>query len=186
MSMACGRVNYLVEQMIQENIQEDLNGQLNAELYSSYLYLSMSAYFQELDLKGFANWMRVQAQEELMHTMKFFDYINERGGRVKLKEIKAPQTQWESPQAAFEHVYSHEQKVTGLINGLVNLAIEEKDHATNNLLQWFVTEQVEEESTANEVLQKIKIIGNDGSGLFMLDSELAQRVFTPPTTGSKE
>ncbi|UCE37708.1 MAG: ferritin [Thermoplasmata archaeon] len=172
--------------MMNEKIQEALNEQLNAEIYSSYLYLSMSAYFQGTDLAGFANWMRVQAREELMHAMKFYDYINERGGRVKLKEIAAPQLEWESPQAAFEHVYSHEQKVTNLINDLVNLAISEKDHATNNFLQWFVTEQVEEEASANGILQKIKIIGGEGSGLFMLDQELGQRVFTPPTTSAEK
>ena len=168
--------------MMNEKIQEALNEQLNAEMYSSYLYLSMSAYFQGTDLAGFANWMRVQAKEELMHAMKFYDYLNERGARVTLKEIAAPQITWESPQAAFDHVYSHEQKVTGLINDLVNLAISEKDHATTGFLQWFVTEQVEEEATASGILQKIKIIGGEGSGLFMLDQELGQRIFTPPTS----
>jgi ferritin len=168
--------------MQNEKIQEALNKQLNAELYSSYLYLSMSAYFSSVELSGFANWMRVQAQEELMHAMKFYDYINERGGRVTLTEIEAPQTEWESPQAAFDHVYKHEQKVTGLINDLVNLAIEEKDHATNNFLSWFVTEQVEEEASASDVLKKIKLIGKDGSGLFMLDKELGTRIFTPPAS----
>ncbi len=165
--------------MLKDKIQDALNGQLNAEMYSSYLYLSMSAYFQSNDFAGFANWMRVQAQEELMHAMKFYDYINERGGRVTLKEIEAPITEWDSPAAAFGHVFKHEQKVTGLINGLVDLALEEKDHATNNFLQWFVSEQVEEEASANEVLQKVKRVGKEGNGLFMLDQELAQRVFTP-------
>jgi ferritin len=168
--------------MLKENIQDALCEQLNAELYSSYLYLSMSAYFQSTDLAGFANWMRVQAQEELMHAMKFYDFVNERGGRVILKEIAGPQKEWESPKAAFDHVYSHEQKVTGLINDLVELAISEKDHATNNFLQWFVTEQVEEEASANEVLKKLELVGSDGSGLLLLDQELGQRVFTPPAT----
>jgi ferritin len=172
--------------MLKENVQEALNEQLNAELYSSYLYLSMSAYFQSVELKGFANWMRVQAQEELMHAMKFYDYVNERGGRVILKEIATPQTEWDSPKAAFEHVYQHEQKVTGLIGNLVELAIKEKDHATNNFLQWFVTEQVEEESSAKEGLEKIKLVGNESSGLLLLDQELAQRVFTPPTSKAEQ
>lgn len=176
----------MVTCMMNEKIQDALNEQLNAEMYSSYLYLSMSAYFQGTDLAGFANWMRVQAQEELMHAMKFYDYINERGGRVTLKEIAAPQIAWKSPQAAFEHVYSHEQKVTGLINDLVNLAISEKDHATNSFLQWYVTEQVEEEASASGILQKIKIIGGEGSGLFMLDSEMGQRIFTPPASSSEK
>jgi ferritin len=168
--------------MLNEKIQDALNKQLNAELYSSYLYLSMSAYFSSVELSGFANWMRVQAQEELMHSMKFYDYINERGGRVTLTAIESPQVEWKSPEIAFDHVYKHEQKVTGLINDLVNLAIEEKDHATNNFLSWFVTEQVEEESSASDILQKVKLVGKDGSGLFMLDKELGMRVFTPPTS----
>jgi ferritin len=172
--------------MINETIQKELNNQLNAEMYSSYLYLSMSAYFQSTDLAGFANWMRIQAQEELAHAMKFYDYIHERGARVTLTEIKGPQTEWESSRAAFEHVYQHEQKVTGLINDLVNLSVEEKDHATNNFLQWFVTEQVEEEASASGILQKVRMVGNDGSGLFMLDKELALRVFTPPVSESEK
>jgi ferritin len=172
--------------MIKDKIQDALNKQLNAELYSSYLYLSMAAYFESINLKGFANWMRVQAQEELMHAMKFYDFINERGGRVTLTPIDGPPTQWDSPLAVFEHVYQHEQKVTGLINNLVNLTISEADHATNNFLQWFVAEQVEEESSADEVVQKLKIAGDRGGGLFMLNQELGQRVFTPPATTGKE
>jgi len=168
--------------MIKEKNQDALNKQLNAELYSSYLYLSMSAHFESVSLKGFANWMRVQAQEELTHAMKFYDYIHERGGRATLTSIDAPQTQWDSPLAVFEHVYKHEQKVTGLINDLVDLALSEADHATNNFLQWFVTEQVEEESSADEIIQKIKLLGEARGGLFMLDQELKQRVFTPPAT----
>lgn len=166
--------------MLNDKIRDALAGQLNAEMYSSYLYLSMSSYFSSLDLAGFANWMRVQAREELMHAMKFYDYINERGARVLLKEIEGPPTGWTSPQDAFEHTLRHEQKVTGLINGLVDLALEERDHATNNFLQWFVAEQVEEEASAGEVLQKVKRVGEDQGGLFMLDNELAQRIFTPP------
>ncbi|TET46537.1 ferritin [candidate division TA06 bacterium] len=169
--------------MLAKKIQEALSKQLNAELYSSYLYLSMSAYFEARNLPGFANWMRVQTQEELTHAMKFYDFINERGGRVILEKIDGPPTDWDSPVAVFDHVYKHEQKVTGLINDLVNLAIAEKDHATNSFLQWFVSEQVEEESSANDVLEKVKLVGKSGDGLLMTDRELAQRVFTPPATG---
>jgi len=166
--------------MIDEKMQEAINKQLNAELYSSYLYLSMSAYFQAVNLGGFANWMRVQAKEELAHAMKFYDYVNERGGRVVLRLVEAPPSDWDSPLAVFEHVYQHEQKVTGLINKLVDLAVKARDHATNNFLQWFVSEQVEEEASADEVVQKLKLVGDDPSGLFMIDRELAQRVFVAP------
>jgi len=168
--------------MIDEKMKEAINKQLNAELYSSYLYLSMSAYFQSVNLGGFANWMRVQAKEELMHAMKFYDYVNERGGRVILHPVEAPPSEWDSPLAVFEHVYQHEQKVTGLINKLVDLAVKARDHATNNFLQWFVSEQVEEEASADEVVQKLKLVGDDPSGLFMIDRELAQRVFVAPAT----
>ena len=166
--------------MLKENVLKALNSQLNAELYSSYLYLSMEAYFESIDLSGFANWMRAQAQEELMHSMKFYDYIVRRGERVTLSTIEGPQIDWDSPLAVFEHVYAHEQKVTGLINDLVDLSVSESDHATSNFLQWFVAEQVEEEESASGVLQRIKLAGDSKSGLFMLDSELSQRVFTPP------
>jgi len=171
--------------MVNKKIEGALNQQLNAELYSSYLYLSMSAYFQSINLPGFANWMRVQAQEELVHAMKFYDFINERGGRVMLQQVKAPPAEWSSPLDVFENAYKHEQKVTGLINDLVNLAVGERDHATNIFLQWFVTEQVEEEASADEVVQKLKLVGDDSGGLFMLDGEMGQRVFTPPATSAK-
>lgn len=171
--------------MLSEKLQKALNEQLNAELYSSYLYLSMSAYFQSVNLAGFATWMRIQAQEELIHAMKFYDYINERSGRVALGPVDGPPTEWKSPPAAFEHAREHERMVTGRINDLVNLAIEERDHATNGFLQWFVTEQVEEEASADAVVQKLKLVGGDGGGLFMVDQELGKRVFTPPA-GSGE
>ena len=168
--------------MLKEKIQKALNQQVNAELYSSYLYLAMASYFESINLKGFANWMRVQTQEELVHSMKFYDFINERGGKTLLSAIEGPPTEWPSPQAVFEHAYEHEQKVTGLINNLVDLSTAEQDHATSNFLQWFVAEQVEEEASADEVVQKIKLMGDASGGLFMLDRELAQRVFTPPAT----
>jgi ferritin len=166
--------------MIKEKIQKVLNQQLNAELFSSYLYLSMASYFESINLKGFANWMRVQTQEELVHAMKFYDFIIERGGKAIVSTIEGPPTEWESPLAVFEHAYDHEQKVTGLINNLVDLSIAEKDHATNNFLQWFVAEQVEEEASADGVVQKIKLMGDASGSLFVLDRELGQRVFTPP------
>ncbi|MBN1324430.1 MAG: ferritin [Methanotrichaceae archaeon] len=168
--------------MIDAKMLEALNRQVNAELYSSYLYLSMSAYFESIGLKGFANWMRVQAQEEMMHAIKFYDYIVSRGGKVRLMQIDAPPTEWVSPLKVFEEVYAHEQKVTGLIHSLVDLAISRKDHATNNMLQWFVTEQVEEEASAEEIRQKVSLVsGERGIGvLYMLDKELGLRVFTPP------
>lgn len=161
-------------------MEKALNDQVNAELYSSYLYLSMAAYFNEVNLTGFARWMEVQALEELTHAMKFYRFINERGGRVVLAAIKNPKTAWSSPLEAFEDAFKHEQMVTGLINDLVDLAIAEKDHASNHFLQWFVAEQVEEEASANEIVQKIKLMGEAQGGLFMLDRELGQRTFTLP------
>jgi ferritin len=161
-------------------MEKALNEQINAELYSAYLYLSMSAYFDSTNLKGCANWMRVQYEEETSHAMRLFDYVQEKGGKVTLKAIDAPQTKWKSPLAVFEAVYAHEQKVTGLINKLVDLAIAEGDHATNTMLQWFVTEQVEEEANADELVQQFKLMGDARGPLFMLDRELKQRVFTPP------
>ena len=172
--------------MLNKKIEEALNSQINAEMYSSYLYLSMSAYFESTGLSGFANWMRAQAQEELMHAMKFYDYVNERGGRVILGPLEAPSSEWESPLATFEATYEHEQKVTGLINELVNFAMEEKDHATNTFLQWFVTEQVEEEASAIEIVNKLKLMGDAPGGLFMLDRELGARVFTMPAAAANE
>lgn len=168
--------------MISKKMEGALNGQVNAELYSAYLYLSMESYFKSLNLNGFANWMRMQTQEEVAHAMKIYDFINERGGKVTLKAIEGPPTKWDCPLAVFEAVYVHEQKVTGLINDLVDLAIKEKDHATNSFLQWFVNEQVEEESSADEIVQQLKMMENAPGGMFMLDRELGQRVFTPPAT----
>jgi len=166
--------------MLTDKISKALNDQINAELYSSYLYLSMAAYFQDLNLSGFAQWMKVQALEELTHAMKFFGFVGDRGGRATMAPIDGPPIHWDSPLAAFQEVLAHEQKVTGLINDLVDLAISEKDHATNTFLQWFVTEQVEEEASANEVVQKLRLMGEAQGGLFMLDQELGQRLFTIP------
>lgn len=166
--------------MLDKEMEEAINKQLNAEFYSAYLYLSMGAYFEAKDLSGFANWMRVQAQEERDHAMKFYDYLVTRGARVTLTEITAPPTEWESAIAVFDHVYRHEQMVTGLINKLVDLAISLSDHATNNFLQWYVAEQVEEEESASTVLQKVKLSEEDSRALFMIDQELATRVYNPP------
>lgn len=160
-----------------------LNAQINAEMYSSYLYLGMEAYFQSNSLSGFAGWMRGQVQEELFHAMKIYDFVFERGGKVTLQAIKKPGSSWKSPLDAFKHVLEHEQLVTSLINDLADLAIAEKDHATLNFLQWFIAEQVEEEATAGEIVDKLKLIKNDSSGLFMLDAEMSKRVFTLPAKG---
>jgi len=172
--------------MINQKVEAALNDQLNAELYSSYLYLSMEAYFESVNLAGLANWMRVQVQEELAHAMKFYSFINERNGRVKLSQIAEPPIEWDSPLDVFEATYKHEQNVTERINNLVNLAIEQKDHATNTFLQWFVNEQVEEEASALDVVEQLKRLGDDSSALFMIDRELGQRVFTPPADQTKE
>ncbi len=161
--------------MLTEKMQKALNGQLNAELYSSYLYLSMNAYFKSINLDGFANWMYYQAQEELEHSMKFYDFIIQRGGKVQLQQVEAPPSGWSSPLAVFEATLEHEQKVTGLINDLVDVAHEERDHATNIFLQWFVSEQVEEEENVGGVLEQLKLIGDAKGGLFMIDRELAKR-----------
>jgi ferritin len=161
--------------MLSDRIQKALNGQLNAEIYSSYLYLSMNAYFKSASLDGFANWMYVQAQEELLHAMKFYDFIHQRGGRVLLTAIDTPPTDWDSPTAVFEDTLQHEQKVTGFINELVEIAMEEHDHATQIFLQWFVTEQVEEEESVGRVLEQLKLLGDARQGLFMMDREMASR-----------
>jgi len=171
--------------MIKAKMEKAINYQINREIYSAYLYLSMSAYFVNINLKGFASWMRIQVQEELAHAMKLYDYLGERGGRISLAAIENPPREWDSPLKVFEQVYSHEQNVTAMINDLVNLAIAEKDHATNSFLQWFVNEQVEEESSASEVLERLKLAGKDAGGLLMLDNELGNRVFAPPATGQK-
>jgi ferritin len=161
--------------MLSDRMQKALNGQLNAEIYSSYLYLSMNAYFKSANLDGFASWMNAQAQEELMHAMKFYDFVHQRGGRVLLSAIDTPPTDWDSPLAVFEATLQHEQKVTGFINELVEIAMEEHDHATQIFLQWFVTEQVEEEESVGSVLEQLKLLGDARQGLFMMDREMALR-----------
>ena len=171
--------------MLTDKMQEALNKQVNAELYSSYLYLAMDAYFESINLGGFAGWMRCQAQEEIVHAMKLYSFVNERGGRARLDTISCPPAEWASPLAAFSDAYDHETKVSALINDLVAVAVEEKDRATENFLQWFVAEQVEEEKSADDVVQSLKLVGTGGEGLFMLNRELGQRVFVYPTPAAE-
>ncbi len=161
--------------MLDPRMQDALNEQINAELFSAYLYLAMAAYFEAEDLPGFAHWMRVQAQEELEHAMKIFDFVNERKGRVHLAEIKAPKATWASPAEAFEDALHHEESVTQRIHNLVELARSLKDYATEVFLQWFVEEQVEEEATAEAVLRKVQRAKDHPPALLMLDRELGQR-----------
>ncbi|MFW5782223.1 MAG: ferritin [Candidatus Muiribacteriaceae bacterium] len=167
--------------MLKKKIEKAFNKQINAELYSAYLYLGMSAYFDDIGLPGCSQWMKIQSQEEITHAMKFFRHISERGGRVELDAIEKPLKEWESPLHVFKSALKHEQLVTSLIDGLVDIAIKEKDHASNNFLQWFVAEQVEEEESAGDIVDKLELIGEDRSALFMLDNSLGARVFTPDT-----
>lgn len=166
--------------MIPKKLEDALNDQINAELYSAYLYLAMAAYFEQDDLPGLAHWMTIQVQEELAHVKRFYDYMFERDGRVLLGAIAAPPKEWESPLAAFQAAYEHEQHVSKRIHDLVTLARQEQDHATENFLQWFVSEQVEEEATAKAITAQLRRTGDFGAGLLMIDRELAQRVFAPP------
>ncbi|MBN1297307.1 ferritin [bacterium] len=166
--------------MIKNSMVKALNDQINEEMFSSYLYLAMAAQCEAMSLSGFANWMRVQAQEELFHAMKFFGYIAERGGRVELSAIAQPQKEWPSLTTMFEAVYTHECHISECINQLVDLAIQERDYATQNMLQWFVQEQVEEESSADAIVQKMKLVGDAQGAMFMMDRELGTRVFNPP------
>lgn len=166
--------------MISKKMQAAIDDQVNAELYSSYLYLSMSAFYLEKNLPGFAHWLKVQAQEELIHAMLFYNFLNARGGRITLQSIEGPPTDWSNVAKPFEDGYDHETKVTARINNLVNLAMSEKDHATVTYLDWFVNEQVEEEASFDAIVRQLKLIGGEGNGLFMIDRELAARIFTPP------
>ena len=161
--------------MIKSKIEKAINEQINAELYSSYLYLSMAAYFASENRNGMARWMQVQAQEEVKHAMKFYGYVYEKGGKVTLKGIESPPTEWKSPLDVFENAYNHEVKVTGLINDLVKLARSEDDIATENFLMWYIDEQVEEEASADAIVQKLKFIKESANGLYMLDRELGHR-----------
>lgn len=169
----------MVSVMLKKNVLEKLNFQINRELYSAYLYYAMAAYFDEKSLAGFSHWMKLQAMEEMTHAQKLYQYVFERGGKVVLDAIEAPPQKWKSPLAVFEEVYKHEVKVTGLINELMTLAKKENDYATEQMLLWFIDEQVEEEAAADEVVQKLKLV-KEGSAIYLLDQELGGRVFTPP------
>lgn len=161
---------------IEKKIEDAVNKQINNELFSQYLYLSMSANFETMGLKGMANWMKVQAQEEFTHAMRLYDYLIGRGGKVVLDKIEKPKTEWKSPLEAFEEAYKHEQFITSKINELVDLANSEKDHATSSMLKWFVDEQVEEEASVDEIVQKLKHVQNAPGGNFIIDQELGKRV----------
>ncbi|VAX19233.1 Ferritin-like protein 2 [hydrothermal vent metagenome] len=169
--------------MLKKKMEVALNNQLNNEFYSAYLYISMAGYFEHMNLAGFSNWMKVQYKEENSHTMKFFKYINERGGKVTLKGVKAPPSRWKSPLDVFEETLKHEEEVTDNINELLDISMKEKDHATTNFLQWYIEEQVEEEANVSNIIAQLKMIKGSNGSLFLLDKDLAQRVFIDTTTG---
>lgn len=171
--------------MITTRMQTELNNQINAEYWSAYFYLSMSAYCAESGLAGAANWFRVQYQEEIAHALKFFDYLIERGGKVELKPITEVPKEWSGIIPIFEETKKHEQHVTSLINHLMDVAIEERDHAAKSFLQWYVDEQVEEEANVQTIIDQLQMVEGKGNGLFMIDKDLAQRVFVDPTTSAK-
>lgn len=164
--------------MISKPLEAAINAQINAELWSAYLYLSMSTYCQDAGFPGIANWFSIQFKEEQDHAMILLNYLQSRDGRVLLAPIDAVETEWASPLAAFEATLKHEQKVTSLINNLMALAVEEKDFALQTRLNWFVEEQVEEEENARDLIQKFRLVGDNGYGLYQLDQELAARVYT--------
>ncbi len=170
--------------MLSKKLEKALNDQINYELYSAYIYYAMAAYFDSTDLPGFSNWMQVQVREELVHADKLFRFIADRDGRARLAPIKGPELEWKSPLEVFTVAHDHEVSVTKRIHAIVDLARAEKDHAVENFLQWFVTEQVEEEASTKAIVQQLKRLGNEGHALFMVDRELAQRIFTPPPAGA--
>src|SRR5688572_23424073 len=161
--------------MLSQGLQDAINDQIHHELHSAYVYLSMSAYLEAANFTGFANWMRVQSREEVMHGMKLFDYVNDRNGRVQLKQLDAPPVNFKSVLDVFENALEHEKKVTSMIHSLYALATKENDYATQVALQWFINEQVEEEATATKVCDRLKIAGNDGAALLILDAEMGNR-----------
>ncbi|KUG20379.1 MAG: ferritin [Methanomicrobiaceae archaeon] len=166
--------------MISQRMGDAINEQVMWEMYSAYLYLSMSAYFESTGLRGFAHWMRVQAREELGHAMKLYDHLVDRGYRITLLPIDAPPGEWNSPEQVFFETYEHEQKVTGLIDGLMQIAREENDGASQQMLRWFVDEQEEEEESALGALEKVRAAGGESERLAALDRELGQRTFHAP------
>lgn len=167
--------------MLSEKMQNALNEQINAELWSAYLYLSMAMQFENSGRPGVANWFKIQFKEEQAHAEIFMNYVNQRGGRVILKQIDSVATEWASPLDAFKDTLEHERKVTALINNLYAIAESEHDYATRDRLTWFISEQVEEEDTARQLIDKFTLIGNDGMGLYTLDQELAARTYTAPS-----
>jgi len=168
--------------MISKKMVQALNKQVNNEIYSAYLYLSMSSYTNFIGLKGAANWFMVQYQEEMFHAMKMYDYVNSQGDHTQLAAIAAPPTEFGTLLSMFEQTLKHEQFITNCINELMDLAIKEKDHATQIFLQWYVTEQIEEEGNDNDIIAKLKLVGDSPQGLMMVDRDLAARVYTPPAT----
>ncbi len=166
---------------INDKIEDAINRQINAELYSAYLYLGMSARCTEMNLKGMGHWFYVQAQEEMTHAMKFYRFVLDRSGHPVMPSIEGVSTGWKTPVEMFAAAYTHEQKVTALINNIMDIAIAERDHATASMLNWFIDEQVEEEANASEITEKLKLIGDSKDGLFMLDKELSVRVFVDST-----
>jgi ferritin len=172
--------------MLGKKMLDELNKQLNREMYSAYLYMSMSAYSEHIGLRGFANWFMVQYKEEMEHAMRIYQYINEQGEQVKLMAIEEPPAVFESPLDMFEKTSAHEQFITKSINNLMDVAIEEKEHATKIFLQWFVTEQIEEESNDSDIINRLRLIGDSGNGLFMLDREMGTRVFVSQLTADSQ
>ncbi|MBU2497464.1 MAG: ferritin [Proteobacteria bacterium] len=174
--------------MIGKKIEKALNEQMNKEMYSAYLYMAMSAFSDSIGLKGFGNWFMVQYHEEMLHAMKIYEYIQRQGGRAKLMTIKEPPSDFDSALDMFEKTLAHEKFITQSINELVDLAIAEKDHATHIFLQWYVTEQIEEEENDNDIIAELKLVGSGAegkSGLYLIDKELAARVTTVLTDFSK-
>lgn len=167
--------------MLSNKVQDAINAQINAEFWSAYLYLSMAMHFENVGLSGIANWYKIQFKEEQDHAQIFMNYINQRGGRVELKPIDAVDTEWSSPLDAFIATLAHEEKVTSLINGVYAIAEAENDYATRDRLNWFVSEQVEEEETARAIIDKIKLVGDNTMGLYMIDQELGARTYSTPS-----
>jgi ferritin len=166
--------------MMNEKIEKMINDQMNFEIYSAYIYKAMGAYCDSIDLDGFANWFKVQVEEEMFHAQKMYDYLLERGGRPFFTQIDAPPKDWDSVKAAFENALEHEQIVTDRINKIMTAAIQENDHATSSFLNWFVDEQVEEEASVDAIIKKLDLVKESGHGIFLMDKDLAARVFTPP------
>jgi ferritin len=168
--------------MISIKLTKAINEQINKELFSEYLYISMQAWFADQNLDGMAAWMDAQGKEERFHAMKFFNYLIERGGKVELKPIAGPTVEFDNPLKAFQMSLEHEQFITKSINELMDLAIKENDHATRSFLQWYVDEQVEEEASVDKIVNMLKMVGENGHGIMMIDRELGQRTYSAPAT----